>query len=201
MKEENLEKLIIKILLKESLENCYTCMRSWSAWSYETMAQDDFIHLPEDDDLLDEIVSNLHPLYNENDTDVYLSAIAVEAYYNENIDRYFSNSSFHDDFLSYVDLDLLTSHKEVKECSLKDSKKMVLKSNKIENISEDMVIGFKMGIDYLKNKTPEDKIISALGVHSIDKKLEIIDGLKSSLSSVRKYGLNNIQNSSKKNKP
>lgn len=55
MKITDEQKSVIRDALKQALRDSYDCTRAWSAWSYGTMSQDDFSHIPDDDNRIEEI--------------------------------------------------------------------------------------------------------------------------------------------------
>lgn len=49
------QKSRIRDELQQTLGDSYDCTRAWCAWSYGTMTEDDFIHIAEDYDRIEEI--------------------------------------------------------------------------------------------------------------------------------------------------
>jgi hypothetical protein len=48
----------VRDAIAETLGEAYDCTRVWSAWSYGTMSQDDFVMVASDEERLDELVSD-----------------------------------------------------------------------------------------------------------------------------------------------
>ena len=101
----------IKNVISLYFEDVYSCTRCWSAWSWGTMAVDDFFPLSEDDELLDEIVLKLLNYDIKNLTYENFEEIfdGYTLYYNQNIFDNFENIHFSEDFLDHVNLDYLIS--------------------------------------------------------------------------------------------
>lgn len=61
------EELPVHVLdaVSESLGNAYDCMRTWSAWSYNTMRQNDFVLVGEDSERVEEIARAVLAAYFE----------------------------------------------------------------------------------------------------------------------------------------
>lgn len=46
-------------ILHDRLQDSYDCTRDWSGWHYRTMTHNDFNHLPDDDERIEEIVDDI----------------------------------------------------------------------------------------------------------------------------------------------
>lgn len=192
MLESELKLLIIKENLKESLIDCFSCSRSWSGWSYETMSQDDFHHLPEDEDLITELAESMLPLYDDKDSDKTLDVFGyVEIYYNNNIENQFYIDAFHDDFMEYIDVEMLVSHLKKDEISLSDCKK-IIKTSDTDNGLLDYNGGFKLGVKLLKGDATVEEIENKYSDLYGERLQDVSNGLKDALACVEKYGINKI---------
>jgi hypothetical protein len=49
MKEKDITEI-----LENNMDNVFACTRVWSAWSYNTMSQDDFLPFKEDEDFIND---------------------------------------------------------------------------------------------------------------------------------------------------
>ncbi len=93
-------------LLTEAFNGCYFCSRVWSAWSYGTMAQEDFCLFSEDEDFSNgfyELVMKKGNKLSIDDIEVYCDSF--DGYYNKDIEDNFINLCFHENYLDFVDLE------------------------------------------------------------------------------------------------
>lgn len=95
----------MKNIIIESLNNLYFCDRVWSAWSYGTMTQEDFIPLNEDDEFLDDFYNFLlkSEKLSEEKIICFLSE-QIDVYYNEDLEN-FKKEDFNEDWLSNFDIE------------------------------------------------------------------------------------------------
>lgn len=84
----------------------YFCDCVWSAWSYNTMTQDDFLAMSEDEDYLKDILEDIlkKEITIENIEEAFNT---TEAYFCEDLEHCFSQEYFAEDFLSYIDFEEL----------------------------------------------------------------------------------------------
>lgn len=98
-----MDTLLIVKLLRENFSDVFSCTRTWSAWSYETMVADDFVSLSDDEDLIHEIALELS---QHKDIESFLEVFDnYKLYYNEDIYRNFHSIAFKDDWTQYYDLE------------------------------------------------------------------------------------------------
>lgn len=98
--------------MERTFENCFSCDRTWSAWSYNTMTVDDFINFDRNDESFIESFNSIKEfsLNNslENEEEFYDKVVDIVSnstlYFNENIERNFFSNSFKEDIFEYLDL-------------------------------------------------------------------------------------------------
>lgn len=108
--KENLEQVF-----EETFMNCYSCIRVWSAWGYNTMSHDDFFHFEKGDEVYEESLEHLKRKINLIDCSNIDSFIHViekimenySLFYNHDIDNNFDSVYFYEDILSCVSLENL----------------------------------------------------------------------------------------------
>lgn len=185
MKIEKIEKILIKELIKETFENCYSCTREWSAWSYGTMTDDDFLSVPEDEELLEEITGSFVDMIkekgriNENDINTFFENLDYTIYYNEDIYRNFDSIFFKDDYLGYIDLDLINDffkEKEIYENEFKSTKNMAKSEKQKDAIRSNFYLqSFSLTLDAIEDKISEDVYIEE--IYKIIHKREVLDAI------------------------
>jgi hypothetical protein len=95
----------IKSVFYDHFSNLYSCSRVWSAWSYDTMSESDFIAINEDVDIMSEIIESILQLQEINiDSVISILENYTDIYYNENISE-FCQHSFHEDWIDYIILE------------------------------------------------------------------------------------------------
>lgn len=129
-----------------TFENCFSCNRTWSAWSYDTMSVDDFIPFDRGDESFIECFNSIKEFSKnntlKNEDEFYDKVVNIISdntlYFNDNIDNDFSSNSFNDDIFGIVDLkDMYIQFKSYKE-ALKIDNELIefIKHFKIEDIVE-----------------------------------------------------------------
>ena len=98
----------VRNILQENFQDIYSCTRVWSAWGYQTMSIDDFIPFSEDDEALNEVVDTIVDNKLKTIEDIYGVFENYQMYHNDNIDDNFESVFFHDDYLEYVDLEVVS---------------------------------------------------------------------------------------------
>jgi uncharacterized protein YpuA (DUF1002 family) len=110
-KLEELEDNMIKSM-EITFEQCYSCTRTWSAWSYNTMTQNDFVPFDKDDEAFSECFTDIknsiikQPFKTEEEFyDRVIDKVSnYTLYFNENMDRRFCSEAFNADVCDIVDL-------------------------------------------------------------------------------------------------
>ncbi len=91
----------------------YVCNRVWSAWSYDTMTQEDFISLNDTEfnqEFFDFLMTKEFVI-NQEELILFLSN--YQGYYNSDFENKFAPECFHDDWLSfYSEDDIFDSYKK-----------------------------------------------------------------------------------------
>ena len=108
-----MNELKFKELIRKHFNNCYFCLKVWSAWSYNAMNTDDFIEFYLEDEAVNDFYNNLKAVNDLTEEKLIEVLSNYELFYNENIDDNFTAESFDSDYLFYIDTHLLL--KEVKE--------------------------------------------------------------------------------------
>ena len=92
----------------------YICTRVWSAWSYDTMSQDDFISLndTEFNQEFFDFLTTKEFVINQEELILFLSN--YQGYYNSDFENRFAPECFKDNWLDFYDIEEI--FKIYKEC-------------------------------------------------------------------------------------
>lgn len=181
----------VKIAIKTDFEDCYSCCRVWSAWSYNTMSQDDFIPVSDDPDVLEEISESIVQKINDNaDFESILSVFDDYVfYYNNNIENNFDSMSFHEDYFDYIDVSSLKELLPEKDFSLKDINDYY-SSFKSKKENDSFTLGLGSAIDLMKGNMTKKEFIQTAEIN-VDS--NFYDGLESAIFAIEKYDINSIK--------
>lgn len=97
-----------------TFSDVYVCNRVWSAWSYDTMSQDDFISLndTEFNQEFFDFLTTKEFVINQEELILFLSN--YQGYYNSDFENRFAPECFNDHWLDFYDIEEI--FKIYKEC-------------------------------------------------------------------------------------
>jgi len=110
--KKELAKNEFDIQMQSTFKRCYSCTRVWSAWSYDTMSQDDFNEMAFGDEAFDEFYNHLHKMlchFKIESIEYFIAVIEnqlnqYELFYNEDIESRFDSIYFDNDIFNYLDI-------------------------------------------------------------------------------------------------
>lgn len=199
MKIEKIEKILIKEIMKETFDNCYSCFREWSAWSYGTMTDEDFLNVAEDEELLEEISESFINMtkekneIDEEDINNFFENLEYQFYYNEDIDRNFDSIFFKDDYLSYIDLDAIKNlvvENEISEKEFNSIYKISKSEKQKEALKSNLYLqAFCLTTDAIKGEIKDE--FYEKEIYKIINKKEALDGISDVVNYLKKEKINN----------
>jgi len=114
---KELSKIEAKKELDSALDNTfvdtYGCTRVWSAWSYNTMSQEDFVAYQSGDEAFDEMRDKLeftlktNRFNNVEELVEFFYDTGHDLYFNDDIESNFNSDHFNSDYLDHIDLNPL----------------------------------------------------------------------------------------------